>query len=168
MREILLVMHDEYLIEPSDAVIAIKETDERVKLNQLVEPVTQDLASGKFWRSLIGLLFMIPVAGAVRCAAPGAIGRKYPELGINDEFMTQASRILWSGHAALFLLIRRMTTDKVLTALHRVPGAVMRSPFNETKEQVLHAALAQLRVIASETVVKCLPPSCLRGVWKGG
>jgi uncharacterized membrane protein len=32
----------------------------------------------------------------------------------------------------LFLLIRKMTTDKVLAALHGAGGTVMRSSFDET------------------------------------
>ena len=44
--------------------------------------------------------------------------------------------------AALFLLIREMTTDKVLAALHGAGGTVMRSSFDETKEEALQAALA--------------------------
>ena len=44
VREILLAMQKEYLIELGDAVIAVKEADERIKLFQ---PVTQDAASGK-------------------------------------------------------------------------------------------------------------------------
>jgi uncharacterized membrane protein len=56
--------------------------------------------------------------------------------------MKQAARTLQSGNAALFLLIRKMTTDKVLAALHGAGGTVMRSSFDETKEEALQAALA--------------------------
>jgi uncharacterized membrane protein len=57
---------------------------------------------------------------------------------------------LQSENTALFLLIRRMTTDKVLAALRGVGGTVMRSSFDETKEAALQAALAQVRAAASE------------------
>jgi uncharacterized membrane protein len=39
--------------------------------------------------------------------------------------------------AALFLLIRKMTTDKVLAALQGEGGTVLRSPFDHTKEAAL-------------------------------
>ena len=42
----------------------MKDADGRVKLNQLFQPVAQGTVSGMFWGSLIGLLFMMPLAGA--------------------------------------------------------------------------------------------------------
>jgi len=59
--------------------------------------------------------------------------------------MRQAARTLQSGNAALFLLIRKMTTDKMLAALRGVGGTVMRSSFDETKEEALREALADVR-----------------------
>jgi uncharacterized membrane protein len=101
------------------------------------------------WGSLIGLLFMMPLAGAAIGAASGALGGKLTDLGINDDFMKEAARTLQSGNAALFLLIRKMTTDKVLAALHGVGGRVLRSSFDETKEESLQAALAGAREAAA-------------------
>jgi uncharacterized membrane protein len=57
---------------------------------------------------------------------------------------------LQSGNAALFLLIRKMTADKVLAALHGAGGTVMRSSFDESKEEALQAALAGARAISAE------------------
>ena len=145
VRETLLAMQKEYLIELGDAVVAVKEANGRVKLNQLFQPVAQGAASGALWGSLIGLLFMMPLAGAALGAASGALGGKLADLGINDEFMRQVARTLQSGNAALFLLIRKMTTDKVLAALRGVGGTVMRSSFDETKEEALREALADVR-----------------------
>ena len=65
------------------------------------------------WGSRIGLLLMMPLAGATVGAASGALRGRLADLGINDDFMRQAARTLRSGNAALFLLIRKMTTDKV-------------------------------------------------------
>jgi uncharacterized membrane protein len=63
--------------------------------------------------------------------------------------MRQAARTLQSGNAALFLLIRKMTTDKVVAALRGVGGTVMRSSFDETNEEALQAALAGVRAAAA-------------------
>jgi uncharacterized membrane protein len=102
------------------------------------------------WGSLIGLLFMMPLAGTAIGAALGALGGRLTDLGINDDFIKQAARTLQSGNAALFLLIRKMTTDKVLAALRSVGGTVMRSSFDETKEEALQAALAGARAASAE------------------
>ena len=145
VRQKLLDMQKEYLIELGDAVVAVKDVNGRVKLNQLFQPVAQGAVSGMLWGSLIGLLFMMPLAGAAVDAASGALTGRLTDLGINDDFMKQAARTLQSGNAALFLLIRKMTTDKVLAALRGAGGTIMRSSFDETKEEALQAAFAGVR-----------------------
>jgi uncharacterized membrane protein len=142
VRRKLLDMQKEYLIELADAVIAVKEPDGTVKLNQLFHPVAAGAATGGFWGLLIGLIFMMPLAGAAIGAASGALGGALSDVGINDQFMKDAAQTLQSGNAALFLLIRKMTADKVLADLKGVGGTVMRTSFDHTKEEALRAALA--------------------------
>jgi uncharacterized membrane protein len=88
------------------------------------------------------LIFLMPLVGTAIGAASGAIGGALTDAGINDQFMKDAAQALQSGNAALFLLIRKMTTDKVLEALQGVGGAVMRTSFDHTKEEALRKALA--------------------------
>ena len=64
VRDKILGMQREYLIEVSDAVIATRDENGRVKLNQLVHPAAAGAVSGAFWGMLIGWLFLMPVAGA--------------------------------------------------------------------------------------------------------
>jgi uncharacterized membrane protein len=145
VRQKILAMQKDYLIELGDAVVAVKAADGSVKLNQLVQPVKSGAVSGMFWGALIGLIFLNPIAGAAVGAASGAISGKFTDLGINDDFMRDAAATLQSGNAALFLLIRRMTTDKVMAALEGAGGKVLRSSFDETKDEALQAALAGAR-----------------------
>ena len=150
VREMLLAMQREYLIELGDAVVAVKDDRGRVKLNQLFQPVAHGAVSGMLWGSLIGLIFMMPLAGAAIGAASGAFSGRLADLGITDEFMRQAARTLQSGNAALFLLIRKMTTDKVLAGLRGAGGTVLRSSSDETKEEALRAALANVRAATAQ------------------
>ncbi len=142
VRQKLIGMQKEFLIELSDAVIAVKQPDGKVKLNQLFNPTAAGALSGTFWGGLIGLIFLMPLAGAAIGAASGALGGALSDVGINDKFMKDAAQSLQSGNAALFLLIRKMTTDKVLAALQGEGGTVIRTSFDETKEGQLRAALA--------------------------
>src|SRR5499427_4976035 len=135
-------MQKEYLIESGDAVIAVKRPNGHVKLNQLFNPTATGAASGTFWGALIGMIFLMPLAGAAIGAAAGALGGALTDAGINDRFMRDAAQTLQSGNAALFLLIRKMTTDKVLAELQGVGGTVLRSSFDHTKEEQLRQALA--------------------------
>ena len=142
VRTKLLGLQREYLIELGDAVVAVKGADGQVKLNQIFQPVAAGAASGALWGSLIGLVLLMPLVGAAIGAASGALGGKLTDLGINDNFMKDAAKTLESGHAALFLLIRKMTTDKVLAELQGTGGTILRSSFDETKEEALREALA--------------------------
>lgn len=142
VRTKILGLQREYLIELGDAVVAVKGPDGQVKLNQLFQPVAAGAASGALWGSLIGLVLLAPLVGAAIGAASGALGGKLTDLGINDNFMKEAAASLEAGHAALFLLIRKMTTDKVMAELQGTGGTILRSSFDETKEEALREALA--------------------------
>src|SRR5690606_35165007 len=133
VRDRILAMQKEYLIELGDAVVAVRDAEGRIKLNQLVNTTAKGALSGTLWGGLIGLLFLAPVFGAAVGAASGAIGGKLIDAGINDQFMRDAAAALKPGTAGLFLLVRKMTTDKVLAGLQGVGGTVMRTSFDETK-----------------------------------
>jgi uncharacterized membrane protein len=142
VRQKLLDLQKEYSIELSDAVIADKQPNGHVKLNQLFNPTATGALSGTFWGALIGMIFLVPLAGAAIGAASGALGGALADVGINDQFMKEAAQSLQTGNATLFLLIRKMTTDKVLAALQGEGGTVTRTSFDESKEAALRQALA--------------------------
>jgi len=148
-RQKLLAMQSEYLIELGDAVVVTKCPEGHVKLNQLFQPVRSGAVSGMFWGALVGLLFMMPLVGAAVGAASGALSGKLTDVGINDEFMKKVGKTLQSGNSALFLLVRKMTTDKVAAALQGSGGTVLRSSFDETKESALQSALAGAQAAAA-------------------
>jgi uncharacterized membrane protein len=141
VRQKLLDMQKEYLIDLGDAVIATKQSNGRVKLNQIYHPTAFGAATGTMWGMLVGLIFLMPVVGAAIGAASGAIGGALTDVGLDDRFMKDVAASLDSGKAALFLLVRKMTTDKVLDDLKGVGGKVMRTSFDHTKEEALRAAL---------------------------
>jgi uncharacterized membrane protein len=142
VRAKILDMQRDYLIEVGDAVIATRDESGRVKLNQLMHPTAIGAASGALWGLLIGALFLMPLAGVAVGAASGAIGGALTDVGINDAKMKEAAQALRPGEAGLFLLIRKMTTDKVLEYLKGVGGTVVSSSFDHAKEEALKAALA--------------------------
>ena len=143
VRSKVLEMQREYLIEIEDAVIATRDDKGRIKLNQLMHPTATGAVSGAFWGMLIGWIFFLPVVGAAVGAASGALGGALVDVGINDNQMREeAQAALTAGKAGLFLLIRKMTTDKVLDDLKGVGGTVIRTSFDHAKENELRAALA--------------------------
>lgn len=142
VRKKLLAMQQEYLIELGDAVVAVKSEDGSIKLNQLFHTTAAGAVSGTFWGSLVGLVFLMPLVGAAIGAASGALGGYLTDVGINDDFMKESAQVLQPGTAALFVLIRRMTADKVLEGIRGDGGTVLRTSLDHTKEQALRDALA--------------------------
>ena len=142
VRDKLLALQKEYLIELGDAVIAVRDDKGRVKLNQLVNLTAAGALSGALWGTLIGMIFLVPLLGTALGAASGALGGALGDAGIDDSFMKEAGQALTPGSAGLFLLIRKMTTDRVLAYLEGVGGTVIRTSFDRAHEQALRDALA--------------------------
>jgi uncharacterized membrane protein len=142
VRTKILELQKEYLIELGDAAIAVKQPDGSIRLNQLINTTAAGAVSGTFWGTLIGLIFLVPLVGAAIGAASGALGGWLTDVGVNDTFMKEVAESLQPGNAALFLLIRKLTTDKVLEDLKGVGGKVLRTSFDHTKEDALRNALA--------------------------
>jgi uncharacterized membrane protein len=142
VRQKLLGMQKDYLIELGDAVIAVKQPSGQVKLNQMFHPAAAGAVTGTLWGTLVGLIFLMPLLGAAVGAASGAIGGALVDVGIDDRFMKDVAASIQAGNAALFLLIRKVTADKVLADLKGVGGRVLRTSLDETKEEALRAALA--------------------------
>lgn len=141
VRRRLIARQKEYLVDLGDAVIAVKAANGSIKLNQLLHPAPFGAAYGGMWGFLIGLIFMMPLAGAALGAAAGAIGGALTDVGIDDAFMREVAESLHSGRAALFLLINKMATDKVLADFRNSGAKVMRTSYDRDKEDVLRSAL---------------------------
>lgn len=142
VRQRLLKLQNEYLITISDAVIAVKAESGTIKLNQLVNTTVTGAMSGSFWGLLIGVLFLNPIVGVALGAASGALGGALSDFGINDAFMKELSASIQPGNAALFVLVKNMTADKVLKEIKDAGGVVLKTSLDETKEKVLRDALA--------------------------
>lgn len=142
VRKRVLELQREYLIELGDAVVVVKDEAGVIKLNQLINMTAVGSVSGAMWGTLIGLIFLNPLVGTAIGAASGALSGRLTDVGINDTFMKESAAALTPGTAGLFLLIRKVTADKVLAELKGIGGTVMHTSFDETKEGLLREALA--------------------------
>jgi uncharacterized membrane protein len=164
VRQKLLSLQKEYIIDVSDAVIAVKQPDGHVKLNQLYHLTGAGAAYGAIWGTLVGLIFLVPLVGTAVGAASGAIAGALSDVGIEDKFMKEVAATIDSGDAALFLLIRKMTTDKVLEDLKGVGGKVIRTSFDHTKEDALRKALAAATAPEAKPALEGAPAPAPRDV----
>ncbi|PZQ47129.1 MAG: hypothetical protein DI556_18090 [Rhodovulum sulfidophilum] len=143
VRNKILALQKEYLIDIGDAVIAVKSESGHVKLNQLISTTAAGAAGGSFWGLLVGILFMNPLVGVAAGAASGAIAGALTDVGVNDRFMKDlAQQKIEPGQAVLFVLVKSVTGDKVLEALKGVGGTILQTSLDHTREDALRKALA--------------------------
>ncbi len=143
VREKVLAMSKEYLIDIGDAAIAVKTEGGKVKLNQLMNTTAAGAAGGSFWGLLIGVLFLNPLLGVAAGAASGAIAGALTDVGINDKFMKGlATEDITPGEAILFVLVRKVTGDKVLEGIKGVGGRILQTSLDHDREDKLREALA--------------------------
>ena len=145
VRLALLKMQREYLIDIADAVVAVRDQDGKVKLRQLHNLTAAGALSGGFWGSLIGLLFLNPIFGLAVGAATGAVSGALADVGIDDGFVKQLAATLTPGHAALCVLVRRATPDKVLEEIRGFGGTVLKTSLSHEDEAKLQAALSSVK-----------------------
>ena len=140
-RAKLVELQSRYLIELGDAVVAEREADGGVKLHQPLNLAAVGAASGGMWGALIGMLFLNPLLGAAVGAGAGALSGKFTDLGIKDQFMKDTAAALAPGAAALCILVRKVTADKVLPEMAPFGGTVLQTNLSAEQEAKLEAAL---------------------------
>jgi uncharacterized membrane protein len=145
----LTALQKEYLIELKDACVVVRSADGEVHLHQAVPLVKKGAlvggSSGALWGTLIGLLFLNPLAGlaigAAAGAASGALAGKLSDYGINDNFIRELGSTIKPSSSALFLLVQKVTADKVLARMTEFKGRVLRTSLPEEQEKRLREAL---------------------------
>ncbi|UXU75571.1 MULTISPECIES: DUF1269 domain-containing protein [unclassified Paracoccus (in: a-proteobacteria)] len=144
LRTELVKMQKEYLIELEDAVVVTRPSADDIQLHQAVNLTAAGALGGGFWGTLVGLLFLNPLLGAAVGAASGAIAGRLSDVGINDDFMRELGNSIPPGGSAVFILVRKMTADKVLARLenYHMKGRVLQSSLPEAEEQRLRDAFA--------------------------
>lgn len=126
------------LIQIEDAVIATNEGD-KVKLDQALNLTAAGAVSGAFWGGLLGLIFLMPIVGMAIGAAGGAISGKLSDYGINDEFAKDLAGKVQPGNAALLLLARSDTPERVAAEIRKLNlgGEVLYTNLSAEDEQRL-------------------------------
>jgi len=143
MRAELAKMQREYLIEMEDIVVVTKDEKGKVKLHQAHNLTALGAMSGGFWGMLIGMIFLSPLLGAAVGATAGGISGALGNVGIDDNFMKELGESFTSGSSALFVLVRKVTGDKVLEGLSafKGKGKVLQTSLTRDKEEELREVI---------------------------
>jgi uncharacterized membrane protein len=130
----------EHTLTLEDAVIVEHREDGKMKLHQ-PSLAGAGAASGALWGSLIGLIFFMPLFGMAVGAATGAVAGGASDYGIDDNFMRELGEKLPKGGAAVFVLVREATRDKVVPEVSKYGGHVIQSSLSNEQEAQLQQAL---------------------------
>jgi len=141
----LAKMQKEHLVDLEDAVVVVKNQKGKFKVKQTLDLVTAGAAGGSFWGLLIGLLFLHPLLGLTVGIVGGVLSGALTDVGINDDFIRELGKTLEVGTSAIFILVRKVTPDKVLEELKPFNGKVLQTSLSNVEEANLKAALANVQ-----------------------
>ena len=139
LRAELAKMQEDYLITMEDVVVVTKNEKGKIKLHQAVNLTATGAVQGSFWGMLIGFLLLNPLLGAAVGAGAGALGGKLSDIGINDQFMKELAADLTEDTSALFILLRKVTPDKVLARLEelQIKGKILKTSMTVEDDEEL-------------------------------
>ncbi len=143
-------MEKEHLIDLEDACVVEREKDGKVHIKQAINLTAMGAASGgtsgMLWGTLLGLLFLNPLAGmaigGLAGAGAGALSGSLIDYGIDDKFVKKLGETIPVGSSALFVLVKSVTEDKVLPELEPYKPRVLKTSLSNEAEAKLKTALA--------------------------
>lgn len=139
----------QHLLDLEDAVVVERDAEGKVHMKQAVNltklGATSGGLSGALWGTLVGLLFLNPLAGMVigasAGAGAGALSGSLMDYGVNDEFVKQLSQTIPNNSSALFVLVREVTMDKVVSEIQAWKPRVLNTSLSGEQEAKLVEAL---------------------------
>ena len=142
----------QHLIDLEDAVVVERDADGKVHVKQAVNLTRLGAAtgglSGAFWGTLVGLLFLNPLAGmaigAAAGASGGALSGSLVDFGVNDDFVKKLAETIPNSSSALFVLVREATIDKVIAEIRHWNPRILNTNLTAEQEAKLAAEIAKL------------------------
>ena len=92
------------------------------------------------------MMFLNPLlgwlGGAAIGAGSGALSGKLADYGINDEFIKSLGDKIQPGSSALFVLVRKVTPDRVLPDVAKYGGEILQTSLSAEQDERIRKALA--------------------------
>lgn len=133
----------DFLVDLDDAAVIVRNQKGRLRVTTSDHLVAGATLGGMFWGMLVGLLFLVPIAGLAIGAIVGAAAGGLTRLGVKDDFKDQVADLVKPGTSAILAVIRKMTPDKVIEEIKPYGGTVLRTSLSYEQEEELISALHQ-------------------------
>lgn len=135
-------LQHELIMQTSGAAVVSKDMNGKTEMVTKTGATSAGALMGGFWGMLIGLLFIIPVAGLIIGGLMGAVMGTMGGWGVKDEFRQRAQDVLKPGTAALVIFVEKWTEDKALAALAPLGGEVIKTSLSDEATAEINQALA--------------------------
>ena len=134
----------EHLIQLEDAVVVEpRAPTARWKLHRREARPARAPPAARCGAASSACLFLAPLFGMAIGAAAGAAAGKMTDVGVDDNFLKTLGAKLTPGGAALIMLGRSETPDRVIERVKQYGGEVVQTSLSEDDEAHLRAALGE-------------------------
>jgi uncharacterized membrane protein len=134
-------LSEDLVIQPDAVAVIIRDESGKFRTITNAHAVGAGASYGMFWGLLFGMLFFVPFLGMAFGAGLGALVGKLEQTGIDRSFQDRVRDLLKPGTSALFMVLEKATPDKVVGALSKFGGTVLKSSLSEDAEAKLQQAL---------------------------
>ncbi len=147
----LRALKRQHLIDLEDAVVAVRdeagEVQFRQSFNLTMLEASSGLISGGLLGTLVGMVFMNPMAGFLLGGmfgmGAGALAGSLSDYGISDDFIKSLGETIPPNSSALFILVRKSQPDRILAELTDIKGKVLTTTLTPEQETRLKKALLE-------------------------
>jgi uncharacterized membrane protein len=141
-------LQKEDLVDFEDACVVERDTTGKIHIKQAVNLTALGAARGgtwgALWGTLVGSLFLNPLAGmAIGAVAGAASGLRWPDYGIDNDFVRKLGETIPVDSSALFVLVKTVSEDKVLAEIEPYKPRVLKTSLSNEDEAKLRAALSK-------------------------
>ncbi|HXQ93361.1 MAG TPA: DUF1269 domain-containing protein [Nitrososphaerales archaeon] len=136
----LIELNNQFLLKLDQVVEVVRKPDGEIKIKEEPRLTGVGAVSGAFWGLLMGLIFLVPVAGFIIGSVSGAVAGHFAKYGISKEYMKEIDAAIQPGQSALFLLVDNVKADRVIPMLTEFHPKVLRTSLSADQEAKLKEA----------------------------
>src|SRR5262245_15784119 len=134
IRDKLLELKEEQLIQVADAASAVKKTDGKIKVQHEVRLIESSPNQGMLLNFVLWLSWQELTAGATSNA--GRSLRDY--IGVDDKFVKEVNKLMELSQLVLLLLAARFPEGKVMDQLQDFEVTCLKRSLSEQDEAILN------------------------------
>jgi uncharacterized membrane protein len=140
--EAVMALQRDHVVDLTGLALVTVDEEGKSHVDTPGRLVAASAASGALWGMLLGVLFLVPVAGALVGGALGAVMGRLGKSGIDASYRERVRSMLTPGRAAVVLMTTKVTEDKFAEALRPFGGEVLQTSLSREDERALAEELS--------------------------